>query len=429
MQAGLSTQNAPAPYVVLPHYAFGAIAFLVAGVMLFLASGDLTTHYFSAKLLALTHMLVLGWITMVIFGALYQLIPVVMEVKLFSERLAFITFIMFGAGLILLSLSFWSFNFQAGSGLQSGGGLLLVAVVLFSINAHKSASQSERKTIENRFIVTSVGYLFLTALLGFLLILNYSMPFIPRTHIEMIKLHAHLGMIGWFLFLVIGVASKLMPMFLIVHKLPVKLLNYAFYLINAGLVLLGLAFYFFPEKLVILFSSLLIVAGIVLFLRFNYLAFKKRIRRKLDIGMRLSAMAFIMLSVSLLIGLMTAIAPEFLASLGPRLDIVYGVTIILGFFSSLVLGQTYKTLPFIIWLKKYQSRVGKEKTPLPVDLYSERVAKAHFWTYLAGIILLVTGILAGSTIIIKGAALLIIITGILYNYNVFKIIFHKVKQA
>ncbi len=148
MQAGLSTKNAPSASVVLPHFAFGAVAFLVSSVMLFFVAADLTGHYSGTHLLSLTHVLVLGWISMIIFGSLYQLIPVVMEVKLYSEKLAIATFVLFGAGLIILSYSFWNFTYSHNMGMDIGGTLLLVAVILFALNAIKSAAKTERRPLK-----------------------------------------------------------------------------------------------------------------------------------------------------------------------------------------------------------------------------------------------------------------------------------------
>ncbi|MCF6170945.1 MAG: hypothetical protein L3J31_04505 [Bacteroidales bacterium] len=427
MQAGLSTKNAPSAAVVLPHFAFGAVAFLAASVILFFVAPDLVGHYLSPHLLSLTHLLVLGWISMVIFGSLYQLIPVVMEVKLYSEKLAIATFILFGSGLVILSVSFWSFNFGHNMGIDIGGTLVLLAVILFAWNAIKSAAKTERKTIENTFIITAVIWLVITVILAIVIVLNFSMHFISTSHLQLLKTHAHMGLAGWFLLLVIGVASKLMPMFLIVHKLPKRLLTYAYYLINGGLVLLSVAYTFYPQTWFLTFSGLLIVSGIVLFLRFNQLAFGKRLRKKLDVGMKMSAMGFILLALTLLLGLTSLLKPEFFQAVQLRIDMLYGVLIIFGFLSSLVLGQTYKTLPFIIWLKKYHSKVGKQKVPLPQELYSDKVANRHFYTYLAGIIFLVAGMLMASVLVIRIAAALIFVTGLLYNYNVFKILFHKEK--
>ncbi len=428
MQAGLSTKNAPSPNVVLPYFAFGAISFLVASIVLFIAAPDLTNHYLSPRLLTLTHLLVLGWITMIIFGALYQLIPVVMEVKLHSEKLAVITFFLFGAGLITLSASFWTFNFGRNIGLEVGGYLIIVAVFLFGFNTIMSAAKTERKNIENAFIITAVIWLLLTVTLGILLVLNFAFNFIPGSHLQLLKMHAHIGFVGWFLMLVIGVASKLMPMFLIVHKLPLKLLQYAYYLINSGLILLSVGYYYFPEKWFMLISALLVLAGVTAFLRFNYVAFSKRIRKKLDVGMKLSAAAFIMLGISLVLGTISLLSPGFLDVIQIRIEIAYGVLIVLGFLTALVLGQTYKTLPFIIWLQKYQAKVGKMKVPLPQELYSEKISNYHFLTFVSGIIVLIAGILLSEVLIVKIGAALMILTAALYNYNVFKIILHKEKK-
>ena len=427
MQTGLSTKNAPSSYVVLPHYAFGAVAFLVACVILYFVAPDLTAHYMSPKLFTLTHLLVLGWITMIIFGALYQLIPVVMEVRLYSEKLAMATFILFGAGLITLSYSFWTFIFSSSVGLEIGGYLIVAAVLLFTYNIILTSVKTERKTIENTFIITSIFWLLLTVILGIVIVLNFKLQFISSSHLQLLKMHAHIGFAGWFLLLVIGVASKLMPMFLIVHGVPRKLLVYSFYLINIGLVLLTVGYYYFPEIWFLTLSGLLIILGIVAFLRFNFVAFGKRIRKKLDIGLKLSALAFIMLAITILLGALAVISPDLVATIQIRIQIAYGTLILLGFLSALVLGQTYKTLPFIVWLKKYQSKVGKSKVPLPMELYSDKIAHYHFYTYIIGMIALMTGIFVNKVIVIEIGAVLLVITAVLYNYNVFKIILHKEK--
>ncbi len=425
MQAGLSTKNAPSPNVVLPHYAFGALSFLVAATMLFFAAGDLVGHYLSPKLLSITHVLVLGWITMIIFGALYQLIPVIMEVKLYSEKLALVNFFIFGTGLVLLSASFWTFTFGRSIMLETGGVMVVLSMVLFAINTILSAVKTEVKNIENITIITAIFWLILTVVLGLIIVLNFAFQFIPGSHLQLLKSHAHIGMVGWFLLLVVGVASKLMPMFLIVHKLPRKLLVYAYILINIGLIALSLGYYFFNEPWFLTLSATTVIAGIVSFLRFNFIAFSKRIRKKLDVGMKMSALGFILLGISLVFGLFSVLSLEFTSQIQTRIEISYGVLLLFGFLSSLILGQTYKTLPFIVWLKKYQSKVGKQKVPLPLELYSDRIANIHLITFVLGIIMLITGILTGTVLIIQIAAVLLIITGLLYNYNVFKIIFHK----
>jgi hypothetical protein len=87
----------------------------------------------------------------------------------------------------------------------------------------------------------------------------------------------------------------------------------------------------------------------------------------------------------------------------------------------------YKTLPFIVWLQKYQSKVGKFKTPMPADMYSDKVANAHFYSYIVAILFLFAGFLTQMPMLIKFSSIAFTITALLYSYNTFVIIFHKQK--
>ena len=80
--------RAPAITLPLRYLVAAAIAFLVAtGGVSWLAS-ELAGHYYHPRIMALTHTVALGWITLAIVGASYQLIPIVLERPLWSERLA-----------------------------------------------------------------------------------------------------------------------------------------------------------------------------------------------------------------------------------------------------------------------------------------------------------------------------------------------------
>ena len=72
----------------LSYLGAAAVAFVVAAVALPWLASELSGHYYQPRVLALTHTVTLGWITMSILGASYQLIPMVLERPLWSERLA-----------------------------------------------------------------------------------------------------------------------------------------------------------------------------------------------------------------------------------------------------------------------------------------------------------------------------------------------------
>ncbi len=431
MQTGLSTKNAPSPSVVLPHFAFAAIMFLSAAIVMVIAAPQLLLPYhLNPHMLTLTHLMVLGFITMIIFGSLYQLIPVVMEVKLYSEILAKITFWLFGTGLLILVFNFWESRFDASQNwlwFEISGTMILTAVFLFAVNTLKSAFRSERMDMGNIFVVTGIVYLVLTVSLAILMIINFAHPYIPVSVLDLLKMHLTLGLTGWFLFLVIGVSSKLMPMFLIIHKLPEYLLKYAYYLLNTGVIALASVYYFYPKPWAIILSALPVLAGITAYLAYNRYAFKHRFRKNLDTGMKLSKTAFFLLALTVILGIVSVASPEFLSTYRLRIDIAFVMSILFGFLTSLILGQTYKTLPFIVWLQKYSAKVGKQKIPLPQEIYSDRMAKLHMQTYYVAFAFLMLGELGNQSWLIQSAGAMFVITAVLYNYNVFKIVFHKEK--
>jgi len=84
----LNSNNAPDASVVKPHFIFGSLALFILSIMIIIADSNLLGSYFDNKVIAITHMAVLGWAVMIVFGALYQLIPVVFETSLYSEKLA-----------------------------------------------------------------------------------------------------------------------------------------------------------------------------------------------------------------------------------------------------------------------------------------------------------------------------------------------------
>ncbi len=64
-----------------------AAAFTLAGPGVVGLAPALAGHYYHPHVLALTHTVTLGWITLTIIGASYQLIPIVIERPIWSERL------------------------------------------------------------------------------------------------------------------------------------------------------------------------------------------------------------------------------------------------------------------------------------------------------------------------------------------------------
>lgn len=412
----LGIGKAPKNSAVLPFYGAGTVFFLALTILMFIAADSFKEHFFHPHTLALVHTAALGWGTMIIFGAAYQLMPVIFEEELYSSRMAFISFWFLLIGSIILIASFWFF--EVGLAMITGGSLILIAVILYNLNVFKTAIKSIL-TIQKIFLITSALWLFITVTVGVLLAINLYYPYIPSNHLEILKLHAHIGFAGWFLQLITGVSSKLVPMFLFGKSDKIKLLKIAFVFQNTGLIAFLLDDFFIGASSRVFIYYILVLIGISFWLAYLRDVYIKRIKKKVDIQMR---HAFISM-VSLLIALI--LIPVVLMVSGNQWSILYGTFIFLGWISAIIFGKTFKTLPFIIWNMHYKDVHGKKNMPLPRDLYIEKLLFYQFWCFVAALVVLILGILTGEIIIIKIGLLIWIVVALLYVFNVAKVFLHK----
>lgn len=415
--ADISVGKAPHPLAVLPFYGTGALFFAVLAILLFLSAGELTGHHFSPHLLAIVHTAALGWGTMVIFGAAYQLLPVICERDLYSVPLAVASYLLLTVGTILLIWSFWIF--EVGAIMIAGGSLVVAAALLYTANTCITAVRNPRTTPQKAFIVSSALWLFITVAIGLLLAINLRYTFIPRSHLDMLKLHAHAGLAGWFLQLITGVSTKLVPMFLLGKSKREWLLYVALVLQNVGLILFLVDGYFNPITAKMLIYGGIVALGTLAWLLYLADAYRNRLRRKVELLMKHTALSF----ASLMLGFVLLPTAYYLTD--TRWVSLYGMFLFLGWITAIILGKTFKTLPFIVWTSHYRHLNGKAKVPLPKQLYSERLIGYQFSLYVAAFVLLVVGILADSTGIIRIALLLWVMLAAIYMANVAKTIFHK----
>lgn len=409
--------------VVLPFYLFAAFSFLISCILLLINTDIAHAHYFHPKTLAITHLMALGWGTMIILGASHQLLPVLIEGKLDSNLLAILSFVFAAIGIPLLVTGFYLFN--TGLILQIGAFLVNTSVICYFLNVIRSIEESKKYNVHAFYIATASLWLFATTFFGLLLVFNFSRSWLPENSIEYLSLHAHLGLVGWFLLLIVGVASRLIPMFLISKHTSPKTLWWIFTLINIAL----LAFIVlkssgaFPK----LYYSpfLLVFIAILLFGNYCYRAYKTRIRKHVDEQMKISLLSVAMLVLPLLS--LLAIIYFITEDSASNLVLVYGFCIFFGWISALILGMTFKTLPFIIWNKVYQIRaIGK--TPAPKELFSENLFKVMVLFYLTGFILFLVGILLLNNLLLKSGASLLLASAIFYVINVLKTMFHQIKK-
>lgn len=411
--------NAPKNYAVLPFYATSAAFFLIWSVLLFLSESVFDVHYFNAHLLAVVHIAALGWGTMTIFGAAYQLIPVISEQNLYSSTLALISYCFLTLGTVLIAYSFWFFIMDWH--LILGGALILIAALLYSYNVLKTIRIFTLFSWERLFLFSSALWLITTVVIGLLLSINFKYPFFTSNHLEILKLHAHAGLAGWFLQLITGVSIRLVPMFLLGKSTKNHLIKASFILQNAGLLLFLLDGYLEAITYRSLIYGALIGAGIICWLLYIIDVYKKRLKKKIDIPMSHSLWSLIFLIVAI------AFIPFVYFGVNMKWTFIYGVFLFMGWISSLILGMTFKTLPFIVWNNHYKNLHGKGKIPMPKDLYNARMLKIQFWFFMIGIYVLALSLIVEQPLFLKIALGIWIFVPLFYVINVVKILTHKTK--
>lgn len=363
------------PFRIVSKYFIAAISsFVLLNLFLLLNHSFITGHHFSPKILAITHIATLGWVTMIIFGALFQLIPVVLEVKLFSETLAEIQFWIYIVGAIGLVYCFWTFT--TGMYMDISAILLNLVMYIFSFNIIMTFTRVKNWNITGLYLGGAIFYLIVTAIAGLLLAINLGTPYIKIDHLQYLSLHAHVAIIGWVSMVIMGVTYKLIPMFTLSHGFKLTFAKWAFWLINIGLLGINIIFHYKDTTFLYYVFIPMIALGILFFLIQVYMIFQKRMRRKLDIGLKFSSYAYLMLALTTILGSFIAFVDYENIT---NLTIIYGYMIIFGYLSMLIVGQMYKVVPFLVWYHKYSSKVGLEKVPLLKEMFNEKIALYGFY--------------------------------------------------
>ncbi|MBX6380726.1 MAG: hypothetical protein IRZ01_08635 [Thermoflavifilum aggregans] len=416
--ADINIGKAPKNYAVLPFYAGGAFFLICIALALLWVVPELNGHYAAPHIVALVHMFTVGWASMIMMGATYQLLPVICEHDLFSSRLSLFSFCCVFVGALLLISSFWWFH--PGWWMLSGGTLIWIASVAYLINVVGTGGRCDRHHIRKCFMVFAGSWFVFTTTLGWWTALQFVHPVSHVPIPTWLKIHAHVGMAGWFLQLISGVSTQLIPMFLLGKSKKSYLLNWAFVLQNIGLLSFVVLSWLIGIHAWIWISVALVVAGIVFHLAYLYDAYQHRVRKPLDLQMKHSLLSFLFLSLAIL-------SIPVVYAFDHRWSIIYGMLLLMGWVSSLILGQTFKTLPFIVWNDRYKQWNGKFKVPLPRQLYSERKLQWQFRLYLASWLLLFAGIMLQNRILDYAGSLCWLGMSVCYGWNVIQILFHRVQ--
>lgn len=370
------------------HFGCAIAALLVALVLLVTGYSDPLEGLRAPSTLIAVHLTTIGWLSVLMLGALYQFVPVITNTSLYSQRLPLVGLCFIGVGLAAMLLGFLALS---GAGalrsvwLPAGGGLVLIGFLLGGANIALTLWKVRPLPLHAAFVAVSLVFLALTALLGIALSLNFVLPDPPRFLLQLsgsgVSLHMAAGLGGWFTLTVMGVSYRLLSMFMLAPDEP-RRSTYAALILTAG----GLALLIFDALLQLeggpasawVMRSGVAAAGLgVAFYLSDIVEFYRTRRRKLlELNSLTAAAALAILALAVLIGFV--LAP--LGKLG-EFAAALGYLFIFGGLTGLGLSQLYKIVPFLTWLEVFGKKLGKGPVPRVQDLVKESRARPWFIAY------------------------------------------------
>jgi hypothetical protein len=365
---------------------------------------------------------VLGFISSVVMGAMYQLVPVTLEVQLHSERLVKFQFAAHTLGFVGMVWAFWNFNMAC---VGFFGSVLTLGIGLFVYNLSRTLATVKGWRAIKFGIASALFWLSTTVAAGLVLTATKFWNFSPFLPLAAMHAHAHLGVVGVFVLMIVTVSYKLMPMFTLGELQSERRAWWSAALLNLGL--LGVfAAILWQSPLKFIFASV-IVAGLAIYGWEILAILRARNRRVLDWGMKyfLTAIALLVPLSAVALALSWSRLP--VTAFTMQLENVYGLLALLGLVGLAILGMLYKIVPFLVWFHSYSRQIGRAKVPALADMYSVPLQIAGYWTYLAGLIVTAAATAWSHEMGIRWGCGLLALSLAIFAVNLGKILSHFVR--
>lgn len=409
---GGSAAKAPAAWVPGLHFAAALLYLVLGSAALVLVAPELSAGaYLAPRVAGTTHLFTLGWITTSIMGALYQFLPVALDRPIRSERIAYVTLALYAPGLLafVLGLATVQRPLMLGGAALFGSGLLL-----FIGNLTATLKSATRRDVTWWALSFATFYLGVTLVLGLALTGNLRWGYLGAGRLNALGVHLHVALSGWVLLVMIGVAHRLLPMFLLSHGAGDRFAKAAVALVAAGAGVLTFLHHA-PPLFGRWLPSLLIAAGTASFLLQARKYYATRHRPALDPGMRLAAGGLALLALAMLLA-----APVVLSVATARLSVAYVGTAILG-ISLFVAAHHYKIVPFLVWYHRFGPVAGRQTVPRVSELFSARLAVVAATALFAGAVGTIIGVTAGLTPVTRAAAIALLSGALLMSAQMFQL--------
>ena len=392
----------PILYVALAHIAL-ALAFAAVAADPRAVAG----FFYHARMLAVVHLVTLGWITCSILGALYIVGPVALRVTFRAGWVDYTACALVAIGIIGMVAHFWiaEYSGMAWSAATVTAGILMAGARILPALIGARVPWAIRAHVLLAFLNITGA-----AAMGILIAFNKIHPFLPGYVLSNVFAHAHLAAVGWASMMVVGVAYRLLPMVLPSAMPEGRGLSTTAILLEAGvvglfvsIVLRGRWTWIFALAIVAAFGAFL--SQVVWMLR------HPRPRPPAipmpDPAVLHAAAAFLSLVVASALGMWLSIAPASDTML--RLAMVYGVFGLVGFLGQMVVAMGGRLLPLFAWYWAFANTRFKGPVPSPHEMPWRTGQYAVFALWVTAVPALAFGLATDAVSVVRAAGAMLFV--------------------
>ena len=370
----------------MSYFAVALLSLLAGELALTLGYGYPLPVLNSPATLAVVHVLTLGWLSLLLAGALQQFVPVLVARPLAHPRLSLPILLLLIIGTAGLVTGFHALSAGAGGAWFALAACALSAgFLLLQWNLLHTLWRARPWALPARFVLAGLAGLTLAVLLGlsFLSVLagTTGAPWAVALLGYGVPLHVSAALAGWLTLTAIGVSYRLLAMFMLAPEPDRRGSHASLWLSTAALLLAVIG----GATLVVAgldAHDLLAIAGmlgapaLLLYLRDMRALYRRRQRRVLELNASMSVGALLSLAAGATLLLLAAVGGDWHAWLPA---IVY--LLLFGWLSGLGLAQLYKIVAFLTWLEVFGPQLGRGPIPRVQDLVDEPRARGWFRLY------------------------------------------------
>lgn len=380
----LRLESAPPLGLIFPYFFTAPLFLILAGAAVGFAEPGLSS--WTPQFVALTHALTIGFLMMVMFGAYFQLAPVVSGAPFPCPWLTRLCHALLTAGALLFVSGGLS---STGEELSLGARIVSVAVLLFLIPALVAMSRSRVHSVTALGMRFSLLALFLLAGLGLLMSLGYGGGPWVENRAMTIQLHLSLALICWVGGLLTAVSFQVVPMFYLAKEFRGE----GPWFILAGIVL---SLVFLPAMLIlplvveakVMLALAALPGAAAIWLLHPWVirrALSKRRRRRPDATLEFWKASMGTAPLCLLLALPAVFADD------ARFAMAFGWWTVFGWAGLVVHGMLHRIVPFLLWLHWLSHLVGRGRLPTTRQLLPDGTTR---WGLRLHLLTLVLGVAA-----------------------------------